>query len=1276
MTEREIRTLLEKPYDREHWKQLVTALFPGRDVFARPVEQQATTVQGRKQVKHMLQFGDVQLADGNLVALFEVEVMPGVDLTRNRVAVRKAIEQPVKQGGHSGALIAFVDPSQGLWRFSFYSNTLKEDGAWDANNPKRYTYLLGQGEKCLTAARQFEALSTKRSGATLQDLLEAFSVEKVSKAFFREYKEHYQHFVEHLTGKRMVRLKGKWVEKKTGEPSPKLAAYFNGNEKDARDFCKKLMGRVVFLYFLQKKRWLGASSTEYADGYADFVNRLFRAQGDETFYPNVLVPLFFDTLNTERPNDDYRMPDGSIRKVPFLNGGLFDKDALDSRTQLLTFPPALFSKPDEAEDPDKRGFLDFLNAYNFTVHEAGPEEQTLAVDPEMLGHIFENLLEDNKDKGAFYTPKEIVHYMCQESLTQYLKNYLGRSHSSPRAGIAQSLPADLEDQLRRFLKDGTGAGLSRYSGLLLKALHEVKVCDPAIGSGAFPMGILHEIFQAVYHLQEFSPDEFSSTWGVEEWEPAEVKLRIIQHSIYGVDIERGAVDIARLRFWLSIIVDEPRPRTLPNLDYKIVVGDSLLGKFNGEVLEIDWDLKGSTDRVNEVRAAIDALHAKTELYFRDQPKAKKEKLVQEIRALKIELLSKQLELNRDKFKARMLSVGRIGDLTKKEMVKATEQKLQLAAYEETLGNLRALAKQKDKPLEYFDWQLDFPEVLNANVTKDPGFDIVIGNPPYVRQESITTLKEHLARRYQATYDSAGDLYVSFIQLGHEIIRQGGVFCYIVGDKWIRAGYGEKLRAYLAQRRILSILDFGELPVFEATAYTCILLTRNTRPLPADVLDTILFRELPSDLFASLRANGTKRVQAEFVAKDYLIGTATELAAWTQLQSVGVSLADYLGKGVFRGLLTGLNGAFVIPEEDAVELERQHSSSTDVLQPFIEGKDVQRYARITTRKRLILFERGKTKELLGTGLDEPAALRAMVKRYPAVFNHLTPFAEKARARDDQGEYWWELRACVYYDAFKKPKIVYQKFQIHPAFTLDESGAYCNDATWFIPARDLYLLGVLNSKVGWQLIALYCTAIQNGYQLIWDYMRKVRIAQAGYGVRSRIEQLVQKRIEQVEGPKATALEREIDVLVCKLYGLSWEQAKVVDPELGLSKEAYEAIELPDPGSEPGMTGSGGMVSEPGAEYLSDHGTLFGQVVEEPPTPKRTAGPPSTPVSGNGEASAVILQYLKARPGWHGKSAILEGSGADAKAWNAAIKELLEAGKVERQGEKKGARYRGRG
>lgn len=1267
MNQKDIRTLLEQGYDRERWKKLVTALFPGRDVFAQALMHEPESQEDRRHVQRIFQFGEAKLKDGELIGLYEAHLQPSVDLARNRASVRKAVEKLVKWGGLSGALISFVDPGKGIWRFSFYSNTLSAEGTWESAHRKRYTYLLGEGEKCRTAAEQFEVLANKAGQVTLKDLLDAFSVEKVSKAFFREYKEHYQDFVQHLTGKRMVKKGGKWEEKVMHPPSPKLAAYFNGNEKDARDFCKKLMGRLVFLYFLQKKRWLGASSTAYLDGDPDFVFGLFRAQGGDAFYPNVLVPLFFETLNAVRAGDDYRMPDKANRKVPFLNGGLFDMDVLDRRTRLLTFPPELFSNPAKADEEKERGFLDFLNAYNFTVHEAGPEEQTLAVDPEMLGHIFENLLEDNKDKGAFYTPKEIVHYMCQESLVQYLKNYITRCHPEPAEGKVGGLPTDLEDQLRRFLQHGEWAELSSHSGLLLKALRNVKVCDPAIGSGAFPMGILHEIFQCVERIHDLSPDETESIWELSEWSPAEVKLRIIQHSIYGVDIERGAVDIARLRFWLSIIVDERAPRTLPNLDYKIVVGDSLLGRFNGEVLEIDWDLKGNTDRVQEVRAAIDTLHAKTALYFRDQPKAKKEKLEQEIRALKIDLLTKQLELNRDKFKAHMLPTGRIGELTKKELVKATEQKVQLAAYEETLGRLRALAKQKDKPLDYFDWQLDFPEVLNANVTKDAGFDIVIGNPPYVRQEVIKDMKADLARAFPETYTSIADLFVYFIQLGHEILRKDGVFAYIVSNKWMRAGYGKKLKVYLGEQQLHQLLDFGEQPVFEATAYTCILLTQKAKAIPTHPVLTWNFLDLSLErLPGFVQQNAHRQPQKLFVESDYLVGNAETVEVLTKLRRTGTTLGKHLKGGMYYGVKTGYNKAFVIDKDKRDELIAQDERSRDLMKPFLGGRDIDRYQQPEATHWLILIPFGFTNELLGADVgSEASAFGAMRKRYPAIMDWLGSHRGKCMAREDQGKFWWELRSCAYYSEFEKDKVIIPTFLNRPGFVLDTKKHYSNDKTNILRTTDRWLIALLNSAVSGFFIAQIANTKQGGYfEYKPVYLEQIPIVQPYGGLKSTLEKLVSKRLTLQPGPAATALESEIDVLVCKLYGLSWAQAKVVDPQLALSKEAYEAIELP-PADEP----SGNGVSEPGVTGLTDEGTLFGQPLEEP-APKREK---VQPAPSHGPASTAILQFLRANNGWHGKSAIVEGTGVDAGEWNTAIKELVDAGKVERQGEKKGAKYK---
>lgn len=1224
MTQKDIRALLEQRYDRDSWKKLIVGLFNKPGFFGQPIAEKPESKGERAVVKEVTKLGEATLADGELIGFFEVRLQPSVDMGHNRVSIRKAVEGRIKWQGLSGALIVFTDPDKAIWRFSFYSNTLSAQGRWDTAHRKRYTYLLGEGEKCRTAAEQFDVLAKNGGQVTLKDLLEAFSVEKVSKAFFREYKEHYQDFVEHLTGKRMVKVKGKWVEKKVSGPSPKLAAFFNGNEKDARDFCKKLMGRLVFLYFLQKKRWLGATATTYKDGEHDFVFKLFgESGGNDGFYPNVLVDLFFDTLNAERKDDNYTMPNGTTRKVPFLNGGLFDMDELDRKTRLLTFPPALFSNPAKAEDPDERGFLDFLNAYNFTVHEAGPEEQTLAVDPEMLGHIFENLLEDNKDKGAFYTPKEIVHYMCQESLVQYLKNYLTRCHPEPAEGKVGGLPTDLEDHLRRFLQHGEWAELSPHSGLLLKALRNVKVCDPAIGSGAFPMGILHEIFQCVERIHDLCPDETERIWELSEWSPAEVKLRIIQHSIYGVDIERGAVDIARLRFWLSIIVDERAPRTLPNLDYKIVMGDSLLGRFNGEVLEIDWDLKGNTDRVQEVRAAIDTLHAKTALYFRDQPKAKKEKLEQEIRALKIDLLTKQLELNRDKFKAHMLPTGRIGELTKKELVKATEQKVQLAAYDETLGRLRALAKQKDKPLDYFDWQLDFPEVLNANVTKDAGFDIVIGNPPYVSSKALE--KEDtvaLGHRYK-TAQYQLDLYVLFVEKGIELMRAGGVQAYITPNSWLKNMMFSQLRKHLLDN--VAFVDIvPNMPgVFDAAAVdTSIFIAehkKSNRPL--------LVKE-----FVDSAPRGKHSIdQLRFLANDRLV---FNVEANDEVHSIIETVRR-----------------ISVPLENVADITRG-------VNPYDKA-------------------RGQTEEVIAN-----RAYHADHKKNKSFVpelrgKHLHSFIYKwdGVSHISYGEWLAAPREWKY---FTGPRLIMRQMLgerlactiINEDFVIDQSIFIAKPKAAFLEGLNS-VLGALSSK----LLVFYFRYTANEFDALFPKIKigefkELPVSRCLRSGIASLNQLVQRRLDLEPGPTATALEREIDVLVCKLYGLSWAQAKVVDPELALSKAEYDAIALP-----PEEEAPGGRVSDPGVTGLTDEGTLFGQPVEEAPTPQRTPSRAPESAPSNGQAQAAILKFLRANTGWHGKSAILESSGVDAEEWNATIKQLLDEGKVERQGEKKGAKYRGK-
>jgi len=667
-------------------------------------------------------YANITLDDSTEITCYEVLLQPKVKIEQSKVAIQQYVRKLLTAG--QAALINFVAPeNKNVWRLTLVAkdSVLTDNGVKEiTTNAKRYTFLLGTAETCKTAAERFEVLSTEKD-ISFQSLVNAFSVEKLSKAFFDEYTLHYQNFCDYLqeSNYRKSVFNISFPADATKQEKDKAG-------KPIRDFVKKLLGRIVFLYFVQKKGWLGASDTNYTDGLGDFIKQLFnKSGGNETFYSNWLTVLFFDTLNKERPNDDFKLPDGKTVKVPFLNGGLFDKDEFDE--YLLTFKSKLFHNPGfedtiltEKSKGNARGFLDFLDAFNFTVYEDSPDDHTVAVDPEMLGHIFENLLEDNKDKGAFYTPKEIVHYMCQESLTEYCLNYDFSDAAismmdEDKRNLIESIIKRKEinnELLNKSCKSDESCKF--WFRQLEMALDNVKICDPAIGSGAFPMGLLKEIFS----IKELIAYETGK-----EWDPAETKLNIIQNSIYGVDIEKGAVDIARLRFWLSLVVDEEKPKPLPNLDFKIVVGDSLVSKFDGEIVEIDWGIKAATqtdmfgnENLQKRKQLLQILTDKQRNYFEPKNKNKKA-LSYEIRNHKIDILINQLELM---VKTEGLEQAPVKTNFKdsKKFKVAQELYQQTQDWLKTIQKLLKLKQQPDEPFNHFDWKLDFPEVLNPYLVLD------------------------------------------------------------------------------------------------------------------------------------------------------------------------------------------------------------------------------------------------------------------------------------------------------------------------------------------------------------------------------------------------------------------------------------------------------------------------------------------------------------------------------------------------------------------------------
>ncbi len=398
MNKTDLQALLTDRYRRDNWKALLLGVFHDNGAKVtfdeNPVQVLPSTRAAEYHTINLYRIGDLHLADGKTIALFEAEVQ-NTRIAKNRVGLRNLVAREIVPNFQDGAFAVFYSKDEQEWRFSFI--TKYEE--WDTLNgelqkvetaPKRYTYLFGSPHETFRTAIG-RLLKLQESLQTLQDISDAFSVAKLSKEFFEEYKKRYESFCAYLYAAEDHR---KNVFGLTGQEDETTRLR---KEKAIRDFVKKMLGRLVFLHFVQKKGWMGvpAGSAEgdWSGGEANFLQRLFlEAPQPEHFHSQILERLFYQTLNTRRPADRFDAPWGSV-KVPYLNGGLYDNDF--PRGNGVDFPPEKFAD-----------LFQFFNQYNFTIDENRGDEHEVGIDPEMLGHIFENLLEDNKDKGAYYTPRK------------------------------------------------------------------------------------------------------------------------------------------------------------------------------------------------------------------------------------------------------------------------------------------------------------------------------------------------------------------------------------------------------------------------------------------------------------------------------------------------------------------------------------------------------------------------------------------------------------------------------------------------------------------------------------------------------------------------------------------------------------------------------------------------------------------------------------------------------------------------------------------------------
>jgi hypothetical protein len=1019
MDKKKLQTdILEASYQPDQWLEVLKLYFGAKKFHQAP---QPIILPSNDLAEMAAEIGSFYTADERLIGIYEVKLTSKAWITKNRVGLRNLLRQVYKYDV-DGALIVFVQDNK--WRFSYVSEIRTEEGEKETE-PKRYTYLFGKGESCRTAADRFDKLKGKP--IYINDLYDAFSVEKLNKDFFKTYKEFYEKFWKYLAAdKKYYKILAD--NRQTDEEK---------KQKPLRDFSKKLLGRIVFLQFLQKKGWMGvsANSKEWKDGDTKFLQTLFeKSKQKDKFHSAALKTLFFETLNTKRINDLAPSSLGASIKLPYLNGGLFDKDIAFENN--FDFPVDYFET-----------LLDFFEQYNFTIDENDPYDSEVGIDPEMLGHIFENLLEENREKGAFYTPKEIVHYMCQESLIEYLQTQLPNYEK-----------ADFELLVR---SNQVAQSLTAHKKAIEvnEKLKAVKVCDPAIGSGAFPMGLLKEIFECRRLLYPYLKTN-------EKFDPAQVKKDIIQENIYGVDLENGAVEIARLRFWLALVVDETEPQPLPNLDYKIMQGNSLLERFEGvdlshvsnnnlKIVEPAKDLFG-----NIKESQLKITYTKTEIVAEIQKRMKKffnlenadlkQKYRNEINELVHEHIEFNFDLRKNQIKRWIAELKDSNHITDKQAKKLAEHETQFAALTVSYEKLKELEKRNDKP--FFLWKLFFSDVF-----EEGGFDIVIGNPPYIQLQKLGSDADILQEAGFETFARTGDIYCLFYEQAFKLLKPRGNLVFITGSAWLRSNYGKGLRRFFIQNtNPIKLIDLSDCQIFQS----------------ATVLTTILQykKEEYSNELMSLRL--TRKTQ-NFVSQlsHYFNATATLLdgpgdSAWTindkekgdikkEVSSQGKQLKEWKIE-INYGIKTGFNEAFIIDEKTKNELIAQDPNSKNIIKPLLRGRDLLRYSFKFNNLYLINSHNGiREKNIPSINVE---------KDYPAISRYFKTFKNQLIERADQGDHWMNLRSCSYIDYFDLPKIIYPNMVKDISFTYDEKGFYTNQKCFILSGEKLkYLLGVLNSKL---------------------------------------------------------------------------------------------------------------------------------------------------------------------------------------------------------------------
>ncbi len=1154
---------LKKAYNREDYLNFLKDKFN----FSQLIQTKSI---GNDDVESFEQLGFITTIDDNKLPVFEIDIKPNTKLERNRVGLRHLVAQQV--GSNEGALAVFVDDNNSQWRFSFIAieYSLTERGVEkEQTASKRFTYLFGEGAKTRTAENRFSKLGKQ---STLKDLKVAFAVEALNKEFYDKLYNWY------LNAQQQVKF-----------PNDENA---ENAENHTQTNLIRFLTRILFVWFLKEKKLINLDLFDL-----DKLQNLIDYEKNSSFYKAILQNLFFATLNRQITDRSFRTTtNGKANKTnylatsiyryqdffkdndeqqimalfsqtPFLNGGLFeclDREATDKEKQQyeqnknsrkvgsairvdgfsdrtdneLKFDNQLLFNDDEQD----LGLISLFEQYQFTVEESTPVDVEVALDPELLGKVFENLLatynpETGKQArnatGSFYTPREIVSYMVDESLKQHFK-----THTNLKNKIDDLFIEGDNDLNKEQIKE------------VITAIDSIKILDPAVGSGAYPMGVLQRL---VFILEKIDPEntefkkqqldktEASKKASIEAIEQIfsiknqhnayGKKLMLIENCVYGMDIQPIAIQICKLRFFISLTIEQ-KPnsnkdnnygiKALPNLETKFIVANTLLplGEKPQQAGLFDTDIDKLKLNLAEVRHQYFSVKTlKTKRKYREQD--------QQLRQQMLETLKQ----------------SGITPAVEESMTKVVDW---------DLYNQNSIS-------DWFDpeWMFGVKE----------GFDIVIGNPPYLRVQGI---EKEASKRYKTTFKASTgsyDLYVLFVEKGLGLLTKNGVLNYIMPHKWVNAAFGKGLRE-ISQNKIRKLISFEAYQIFNASTYTSLVWFDNIQNTVLNYVglekDLNTNQELEQYLTGLSNKDFTTIKNQVLNTDSWILTNKQTLDVLEKINQQPLRVSNVFEK-IFQGIATSKDSVYfltdIVEEGELIEcyskeLNKRILIEKKLVKPLLKGDDVHRYKTLSADK-IVIFPYYITME----NSREQATLYSedeIKHKFPNGYRYLKECEDilrnRERGRLKNDNYWFRYIYPKNLTLFDKEKITQPDISMGGNFAYDENGEFYQTTTLYgyikypiIKESYKFYMAIFNSQLLWWYLKQTGTVLANGYfRFMPRYVETFPLPKIDNTTSTKLfENLVDQIIKaKKDGKDTTTLETKIDEMVYQLYDLTADEIDIIE------------------------------------------------------------------------------------------------------------------------------------